>query len=318
MKKVKYNYFLSLSLLVLIFGCGNTAQENKNESAKNTDPLTEHIDSTENPANDFFGFANGKWFKENPIPASESSNGIFLIIQDSVNAAVKEICEKSAQANAATKGSNQQKIGDLFFSGMDTATINQAGISVLKTDLDAIESVSDLKSLLKQTAILHQKGVEVLFDFDIRQDEKISSKMIVGLTQGGLGLPERDYYTNADLRTLEIRNAYLVHIEKMFVLSGVTLAEAKQSATTILKIETALANVSRKMEALRDPFKNYNKMTLPVLNKITPSLDWTEIMKDLGLAAVDSVNVGQPEFYKGLDVILKKTSVEDFKIYLKW
>lgn len=319
MKKVSYSYISLCALLSLFISCtsGSPDKSAKEESSK-IDPLTAHIDSTISPAEDFFGFANGRWFNENPIPASESSNGIFLIIQDSVNAAVKEICEKSSQNTAAAKGSNQQKIGDLFFSGMDTASINKAGSTALKADMEAIDKIADTKSLAKQAALLHRMGVPVLFDFDVRQDEKISSQMIIILTQGGIGLPERDYYTNTDARTLEIKSAYAAHIQKMFVLAGSSDAEAKQNAQAILKIETALAKGSRKMEALRDPFKNYNKMTLAGLAKFSKSIDWKEMMSNLGVPAADSVNVGQPEFFSNLDAVLKNAPLADLKVYLKW
>lgn len=317
MKNILWNCLICAGFSLLQTSCSNPSSEG-NSTAQQKDPLTDHIDTLVSPAADFFEFANGKWFKENPIPAAESSNGIFLIIQDSVNAAIREICEKSAANTAAPKGSNQQKIGDLFYSALDTASINKNGIKDLKEELDRIDQMSDLKSVLKEAANLHQIGVGVLFDLDVRQDEKISSKMIILLTQGGLGLPERDYYTNTDPRTLEIRKAYTEHIEKMFVLAGDPEAKAKQNVQSILRIETALANGSRKMEALRDPFKNYNKMPVAALSKTTPSLDWNTLLTSMGIANADTLNVGQPEFFKNLETILKKTSIEDFKIYYKW
>lgn len=317
MKKLLYT-LSALSFSVLQISCSQNQSVNTDSEAKVGDPLTEHIDSTVNPADDFFGFANGKWFNQNPIPASESSNGIFLIIQDSVNAAVKEICEKAAQNTDAAKGSNQQKIGDLFFSGMDTTSINKRGIADLSDELQAIEKCSTLQEVLKQGARLHRLGVEVFFGFDVRQDEKRSAEMIVGLTQGGIGLPERDYYTNSDARTLDIRNAYVDHMQKMMALSGESPEKAKFMATSILKFETELAKGSRKMEALRDPFTNYNKMQLNALSKITPAIDWNEMMKNLGLASVDSVNVGQPDFFKSLNQTITKTAIPDFKAYMKW
>jgi len=318
MNKLSLHQFAIISVLIILSACGSAESNKNNNGQKKSDPLTDHIDSSVSPAADFFSFANGKWFKDNPIPPSESSNGIFLIIQDSVNAAVKDICEKSAKNTAATKGSNQQKIGDLYFSGMDTNSLNKAGIAVMQPYLDAIANVKDLQSLLTEAAHLHRMGVSVLFDFDIRQDEKISAKTIVGLTQGGLGLPERDYYTNADAATIEIRNAYVDHVAKMLELSGETSTEATNNAQSILKIETELAKVSRKMEALRDPFKNYNKMSVNELSKLSPNLNWKQMFADLGLPNADSANVGQPDFFIGLDKLVKKSDINHLKAYFKW
>jgi putative endopeptidase len=313
--------FKSISILVLMFlvvSCTNNSKDQSKQHSQTSDPLTAHIDSSIQPGSDFFSFANGKWFKENPIPASESSNGIFLIIQDSVNAAVKQICELSAKNTSAQKGSNQQKIGDFFYSGMDTSSINKAGISNLSVYLKAIDDVSNQNMVLAQAAALHRIGVPVLFDFMVHQDEKISSKIGINITQGGIGLPERDYYTNTDSRTLEIREAYKEHIEKIFVLAGSTEQEAKQNALAVLKIETELAKGSRKMEALRDPFKNYNNMSLAALTKMTPSIDWQILLENLGIKNADSVNVGQPEFFRCLETVLQKQSISDLKIYFKW
>ena len=172
MKKTLTLYFSLFIISSLLISCSNSSHQSNKNSASANDPLTEHIDTTVNPANDFFSFANGKWFKENPIPASESSNGIFLDVQDSVNNAVKEICEKSSQNNNAAKGSNQQKIGDLYFTGMDTATINKVGITPLLPEFAVIDKINDIKSLLAEVASLNKLGVSSLFEFDVEQDQR--------------------------------------------------------------------------------------------------------------------------------------------------
>lgn len=318
MNKFKDFSVLLISSALLLTACAENSNQSKQTTESFSDPLTEHIDSTVSPAEDFFSFANGRWFKENPIPASESYNGIFLIIQDSVNAAIRDICEKSAKLSDVKAGTNQQKIGDLFYSGMDTLSIEKAGITPLKSRLDAIAKISSADDLTLEIAELHKLGVDVFFNFDVRQDEKISAQMIVALMQGGLGLPERDYYSNTDTRTLEIRNAYQQHIQNMLVLAGEKSEVAKLKSQNIIALETSIAKACRKMEALRDPFKNYNKLTLAQVEKLVPAVKWTKLFTGFGLQQVDTINMGQPEFFKNLNTVLNQTSMEDVKAYLSW
>lgn len=318
MNKFKDFSVLLISSALLLTACAENSNQSKQTTESFSDPLTEHIDSTVSPAEDFFSFANGRWFKENPIPASESYNGIFLIIQDSVNAAIRDICEKSAKLSDVKAGTNQQKIGDLFYSGMDTLSIEKAGITPLKSRLDAIAKISSADDLTLEIAELHKLAVDVFFNFDVRQDEKISSQMIVALMQGGLGLPERDYYSNTDTRTLEIRNAYQQHIQNMLVLAGEKSEVAKLKSQKIIALETSIAKACRKMEALRDPFKNYNKLTLAQVEKLVPAVKWTKLFTGFGLQQVDTINMGQPEFFKNLNTVLNQTSMEDVKAYLSW
>ncbi|HRH63936.1 MAG TPA: M13 family metallopeptidase N-terminal domain-containing protein, partial [Bacteroidia bacterium] len=318
MNKFKDFSILLACFALLLTACSGNSNQSKQPDENTSDPLTEHIDSTVSPAEDFFSFANGRWFKENPIPASESYNGIFLIIQDSVNAAIRDICEKSAKLSNVKAGSHQQKIGDLFYSGMDTLSIEKAGITPLKSRMEAIAKISSSEDLTNEIAELHKLGVEVFFNFDVRQDEKISAQMIVALMQGGLGLPERDYYSNSDTRTIEIRNAYQQHIQNMFVLAGEKSEDAKLKSQQILSLETSIAKACRKMEALRDPFKNYNKLTLTQVEKLVPALNWTKMFTEFGLQKVDTINMGQPEFFKNLNVVLNQTSIDAVKAYLSW
>jgi putative endopeptidase len=281
------------------------------------DALITNRDTLVSPSDDFFMYANGGWFKQNPIPDSERSNGIFRTIQDTINNQVKQICEKSAAANA-DKGSNKQKIGDFYSSGMDTLTINKAGITPLKTELAKIDAITDIPSLLSTIAHLHTIGASPAFSFYVSQDDKISTKYAVFFSQGGLGLGNRDYYFNTDKETVTIRNEYIKHLESMSKLMGNTDFVAKNNAATIMKLETDLAKASRKLEALRDPIKNYNKMTVGDLNKITTNIAWDKTLPLMGINKVDSVIVGQPEFYKALNTMIKSYSIADWKTYLKW
>lgn len=309
MKIIQKFTFLSLTALTLV-SCSN-------KETTFIDPLLTNRDTTINPSNDFFAYTNGGWIKNHPIPSSEKSNGIFRMIQDTINNQIKSICETSAKANAE-KGSNKQKIGDFYASGLDSVAINKAGIAPLKEEFDAIESVKDIPNLLKTIGHLHSIGVGAGFSFYVSQDDKISDKNALFLQQGGLGLGQRDYYFNSDAETVKIRTEYIKHIQKMMQLIGTKQDIAVQNASSIMKLETDLAKASRKLEALRDPIKNYNKMSIGQLKSITPNIDWTLTLRDFGIAKADTLIVGQPEFYKAFNGMLQSYSIADWKIYLKW
>lgn len=309
MKLIKKTVLFSL-LSIAIVSC------NKKEETF-SDPLLTNRDTTVNPSDNFFKYANGGWFKNNPIPSSEKGNGIFRTIQDTINNQIKSICETSAEANAA-KGSNKQKIGDFYASGMDSVTINKNGFSPLKEEFATIETIKDFDGLLKSIAHLHTIGVDAGFGFYVAQDDKISSKNAIILYQGGLGLGNRDYYFNTDAETENIRKEYVLHVKKMLQLVGENPEIATKNSAAIMKLETELAKSSRKLEALRDPLKNYNKMSVSQLNALTPNVNWNTTFKDLGIAKADSLIVGQPEFYKALNGMLKSYSIDDWKTYLKW
>ncbi|MES2591445.1 MAG: M13 family metallopeptidase [Bacteroidota bacterium] len=311
------NACILLSTLTILFACNNSNQKTEKETTLK-DPVIEHIDSSISPGQNFFLFANNSWFKQHPIPASEKSNGIFQTIQDTINESVRKICESSVSDTDAKKGSNKQKIGDFYFSGMDTATIEKQGHSQLNDEFTKIDEIKNTTELLNGVAYLQTIGAPAMFGFFVTSDEKNSAQHAIYLTQCSLGLPERDYYLNTDDRTTNIRNEYAKHIGSMFQLIGMDEKTSSQNSENILKLETAIAKASRKMEDLRDPYKNYNKMTIADLNKRTPSIKWAELIGTLGLQNVDTIVVGQPEFFTALETNLKKISLADWKLYLKW
>jgi putative endopeptidase len=283
-----------------------------------TDPLVTNRDTTVSPTADFFMYANGGWFKKNPIPASEKSNGIFRTIGDTINNQIKQICEKSAADTNSEQGSNKQKIGDFYASGMDSIAIEKAALNPLKSEIAQIESITSIASLTTAMAHLQTIGVSPAFSFYLGQDDKQSTKYALFFSQGGLGLGERDYYFNTDARTATIRKEYLNHLKEMFKLTGEKEALASTNAQSVLKLETDLAKASRKLEDLRNPVKNYNKMSLTAFNKLTPNINWNTVLPVMGISKADTVIVGQPEFYKELNLLVKKYSIADWKVYLKW
>jgi len=282
------------------------------------DALVSHIDSTAKAGNDFFQYANGKWFKQNPIPASEQSNGIFQLIQDTINAQVRKICESSAAIKIAEAGSNKQKIGDFFFSGMDSTLLNKKGISDLKNDFAAIDHAKDMKEIIREAAYIHTISSSPLLGFYIAQDDRNSSKYQVYISQGGLSLPDRSFYVDTDARAKTIREKFVVHVANMFKIMGYEEPNAKKAASKLMEMETSLAKTSRKREDTRDPLTNYHKLTFTALNTLTPNLDWKTFLNGCGLEKVDSVVVGQPEFLAALNGYLTKYTIEDWKVYLKY
>ena len=282
------------------------------------DALAAHIDTTVVPGDDFFAYANGGWFKQHPIPASEQSNGIFQLVQDTVNAQIRQICELSAAQSNAPTGSNKQKIGDFFNSGMDSTTLNKKGISDLRADFDRIDQIKDLKGLIHETAFIQMVSNAPLFSFWLSQDDKNSSKYQAFIHQGGLSLPDRAYYFDTDARTKTIRDKFVVHVGKMFQIIGLPTNDALRAASKLMEMETTLAKASRKREDLRDPFANYHKMTRSNLAKLTPNIDWNEFLTTVNLNKVDTVIVGQPEFLTALNDALTHYSPQDWKNYLKF
>jgi putative endopeptidase len=308
-------FFLHLILIITIIAISSCSQPKKEQPV---DALASHIDSSVKAGDDFFVFANGKWFRQNPIPASEQSNGIWQLIQDTINAQVFHVCESSSAIKDALKGSNKQKIGDFFYTGMDSISLNKKGISDLKSDFDMIDAIKDINGIIKAASYIHTVSGSPLFQFYAVQDDKISSKIAIFVYQGGLSLPDRNFYFDTDPRAVSIRQKFISHLENTFNIMGYTPAKAKASSQELMKLETEIARTSRKREDTRDPWKNYNKLTLKQLGESTPNIDWKIFMDGLGLHNVDSVIVGQPEFLKSLNGYLKSYSVADWKDYLKY
>ncbi len=282
------------------------------------DPLVAHIDTTVKAGDNIFQYANGRWFKENPIPANEANNGIMQLIQDTINAQIRIMCESSAALTNAEKGSNKQKIGDFFFTGMDSLTLNKEGITNLKKDFDMIDGINDLRGMVYAVAYIHTVAGSPMFSFDVGQDNRISSKNAVFIYQGGLSLPDKRYYFDVDSAAMMIRQKFVVHAGNMFKIFGYDDVKAKQAAENLMTLETALAKTSRNREDTRDPLKNYNKISFKQLSKTTPNFDWNVFTKGVGLRTVDTVIVGQPEFLTALNGYLKTVSIDTWKNYLKY
>ncbi len=308
---------LALALAAASVGAAHAAAPAAALTATKPDVVADHIDTSVNPGVDFFQFANGAWLKSHPIPAEESSWGIGQVVQDELYAKLRKISEDAAADKAAKPGSDEQKVGDFWTTAMDQAQADKLGITPLKDELARIDAVHDVNSALDAAFAMQLIGVDPFFDFQVSQDEKQSDVMAVHLWQGGLGLPERDYYFNKEAGVAKVRAAYVVHLQRVFHLLGQPDAEAASSAKQVMAFETALAKVSRPLADLRDPEKNYNKMAPADLTaKYTPSIAWNARLAGWKLPA-GTVIVGQPEFFSGLQALLAKTPTPVVRDYLR-
>lgn len=297
----------------LLAGC------HKYEKAAEEKPdlISSNRDTAVAPGDDFFAYANGTWIKNHPIPASESSWGIGKEVQEEMYTRLRDISEKAAKTGA-DKGTNEQKIGDFYHTGMDTVAIEKQGLQPLKPELDRIEAMKTPADVQAVMAQFKPYGVTSLAGVFVEQDAKHSDVMALYLWQSGLGLPNRDYYFNTDSRTANIRQEYVKHVANIFELMGQDAQTAQQNSARVMKLETAMAKVSRKLADLRDPYANYNKMSVAELDKLTPGINWKNWLAQMHINNVDSVIVGQPEFYKEAGKLLNNASIDDWKAYLKW
>jgi len=309
------NKMLAIAIAASILTSCNNSNE-KEDSKPATDILASNLDSTVRPGDDFFMYANGGWIKRTPIPDAESSWGIAYLVQEEIYNRLRKINENAVNEKGAA-GSISQKIGDFWKSGMDTVSIEKAGITPLNNDMKAIEGITDPGSLTSVMASLHRKGISGMFSNYVGQDDKNSEVMAFKLDQGGLGMPNRDYYFNTDERTVNVRAAYKKYMLQTLAQIMQDSASARKAADEVYALETRLAKSSRKLADLRDPYKNYNKMSWDALSKSAPNFDWKQYAKITGTSVVDTVIVGQPEFYSTLSNEIRSTPLPVWKNYLK-
>ncbi len=281
------------------------------------DFLTNAMDTTVHPGTDFFKYATGTWMEANPIPASERRWGLANLVNEETYSRLKGILQQAASTQSP-EGTAKQKIGDYYFTGMDTVSIEKEGLDPLKPELDKIASINSEKDLFETVALLQREGVNVMFGIFVDQDMKNSEQYSLYLWQAGLGLPNREYYFRDDARTQNIRKEYNVYIAKALGLLGEDQVHSDADENAIYKIESFLADSSRKLEDLRDPYANYNKMSVSELEKSAPNIEWAVLLKDMGAEQVDSIIVGQPEFVNALNAAVKKFSIDDWKSYLRF
>jgi putative endopeptidase len=277
-----------------------------------------NLDRTCKPCDDFYQFAVGGWLKNNPIPPEFPEWGSFITLTDKNEQALHGLLETAAANTSAAPGSNEQKIGDFYASCMDTKEVDAQGLKPIDAELAAIEAIHDTAGLINTGAKLQAQGVGVLFNFASDQDFRDSSKVIGEAVQGGLSLPDRDYYTRDDEESKKLRQQFVEHVTKMLVLAGDAQEKAATEANTILSIETSLAKASMTNVELRDPEKIYHKMSVADAQALTPHLSWDAYFQAVGSPKLMEINIGQPDFFKALGGLLTSVPLADWKAYYRW
>lgn len=286
------------------------------QSTHKLDPST--FDQSAAACTDFYQYVNGGWMKANPIPPAFPSWSLGNILNERNRDLLHDILEAAAKNTSAKKGSNEQKIGDYYASCMDESKIEADGIKALAPELDRIAKIKDQKSLQAVITHLHFTGINALFVDGSNQDFKNSAEITAGVFQGGLGLPDRDYYTKTDDKSKMIREQYLKHVAKMFELMGDEPAKAEAAAKMIMAVETKLAEASLTRVEQRNPEKLYHRMTIAQLSELAPNFDWPTFFTGIGLRQKADVNVGSPEFFKVMNQQLSTVPVADWQTYLRW
>ncbi len=274
------------------------------------------LDNTIQPGNDFFDYVNARWIKSNPIPATESRWGAFNLLNENSRKTLRQIMIEDAKSNSA-KGTVAQKVGDFWYTGMDTAAIEKQGIAPLKPYLDMIDAISTPDDLIKVAIKLQKIGTTVFFQPYVDADQKNSGANILTLQQGGLGLPDRDFYLRTDPKSEQIRQDYKAYINQLFSMLGSGYAN-ENAAETIMKIETELAKSSMTLVDQRDPYATYNKMTVADLTAADPAFNWNLYLSTMGYPAMTDVVVAQPKFFEKLNTLMEFVSIKDWKTYLRF
>ena len=305
-----YLPFIALALIA-------TSCNSKKEATQESGIRLTNLDQTITPRNDFSQYACGGWMKANPLTDEYSSFGSFDQLAENNRTQIKGLIEELAKQQSQP-GSITQKIGDLYNIAMDSAKLNADGVAPIKEYLDKLAAIKDRNGLSQEIATMHRDGFGPFFGLYVGADDMNSSMNMAQLYQGGLSLGEREYYLDDDDHTKEIRTKFEEHVDKMFQLAGFTAEEAQKAAKNVMTVETRLAEASKSAVELRDPYANYNKITVAQLKKEVPSIDWDAYFTTIGLKDLQEVNVGQMDEIKTVADLLKKEDLDVLKAYLQW
>jgi len=307
---------IALVLGLGLAGC-DTAPDSQEFKTNERGLDRRNMDETVDPCGDFYQYANGNWFERNPIPAEYSVWSISNEMRERNNVLLREILEDAAGAGAP-RGSNKQKVGDFWTSGMDTEGIEKKGAAPLAADMERIDNAESLNDLQAIVNDLHLEGIAVLFDFAIEQDLKNSDQYILYATQGGLGLPDRDYYIREDEEAAELREKYVAHVSAMLQLLGDPAEDATAAAEVNLALETRLARASLTRVELRDPANYYNIETVSGADAATPNFSWSRFLASMGLGKMESFSYAHPEFFAEMNTMLSEVPLGDWKNYVRF
>ncbi len=275
------------------------------------------MDRSVDACNDFFQYSNGTWVENTKIPDSEFRWGSFNILAENNREILRGILDK-ASSTEANKGSDMQLIGDFYYSCMNESAIEAAGADPVKPifrEIDRIKNQGDLQAMI---AKLHNMGIPAVFNFGGGTDLKDSEFYIANAGQGGLSMPNRDYYVGGEPSFQETRNKFREYAAKIFMLIGDDEQKARDNAFTVLRMQNRLAYASLRRVDLRNPDNRYKKVSLVEAAEITPNFSWANYMKNRGIAPVESFNIGQPGFFGEIDSIYTSFSIGEWKTYLRW
>ena len=307
-----------IALTLVGFGSSEASMGNTSASGheKAFDPGSMNLSVS--PGNDFYDYVEGAWIKSHPVPADKARYGEFQIVDDRTYDRVKKIVDSAANNTSAPEGSLDQKIGEFYRVGMDNATLEKQRLDPIKGELKMIDNISNTSEVQAVSTQMMDYGMDPFFSMYAAPDKKNSRVMIATITQGGLGLPDRDFYFRQDNDSIKTRAQYLTHVAKMFVFLGDSPKIAENNAKTVMTIETRLANASFTNVADNDEIKTYNMMSLEELQGFAPGLNWSRLFSAFGRPDVTEVNVRNPSFFKELSTALQNDSVADWKTFLRW
>ena len=309
---------LGAIVLMAVAACG---QKHTTETIAEEAPLPvsgialENMDTSVRPGDDFFSYVNGKWIAETEIPADKATYGGFGILRDEAQEDVKAIIEASANGDFA-KGTDEQKVGDLYKSYMDMETRNAKGVTPLQAELKRIDALESRDQLAAYFAGANKRGYSVPVAIGQVADFKDPEHYMIYAWQNGIGLPDREYYFKDDEASQDIRDKYVTHVEKMFDIAGFENGAA--AAATIMALETRIADAHITKEATRDWPGNYNKVPLDKLNEVMPNFDWAAYVEEAGVADIDGLVLMMTSYFEGLDGIIAETDLDTWKTYLRW
>lgn len=303
-------------LSIAVTSCSK--KESKTELPEGVGIDFANMDTTVNPAKDFFRFANGGWLDRSEIPADRGSWGSFYELREKTQADVLTILNEASKSDQYPEGSDQRKAADFFYVGMDSALAEKAGTKPLTTFFDEINAINSKEDIQKYFTRQQQYGWDALFSFGTIPDLKKSDQMSLYISAAGIGLPDRDYYFETDNKSKEIREKYLEHLAKMLELSGIEKSKAPAMASAVMNIETKLAGATLKKEDKRDPDKIYNKRSVGQLGKMLPSFNWPMYLQDIGVKETDSIIVTDVDFLPAVETIISSAKLDDIKAYFRW